>query len=212
MNEPNHMNSLLSYIFVAKGVIPKNLCDEIVEKYKKIDKWKTHSWTYYDKKSEGYVARSEKEEELMVMFPESDEHNGYDMNDPAVIELEKVTNFVFEEYMKFHIQKTKNMFFTPKNRNPIRFNRYITNSRMRPHVDHIHSLFDGERKGVPILSLVGHLNDDYSGGDFHIVNLEGEPVKLEKGDVIVFPSSFLYPHEVKLVTSGERWTFVSWAF
>ena len=29
------------------------------------------------------------------------------------------------------------------------------------HADHIHSMFDGEKKGIPILSVLGVLNDDY---------------------------------------------------
>jgi predicted 2-oxoglutarate/Fe(II)-dependent dioxygenase YbiX len=30
--------------------------------------------------------------------------------------------------------------------------------------------------------------------------------------ILVFPSDFLYPHKVCEVTSGERFSFVSWAW
>mgnify|MGYP003324890271 FL=1 len=36
---------------------------------------------------------------------------------------------------------------------------------MQLHCDHVRDIFDGERKGVPIFSVVGALNDDYSGGE-----------------------------------------------
>lgn len=80
---------------------------------------------------------------------------------------------------------------------------------MREHYDHIQSLFDGKLKGIPILSIVGLLNDNYEGGQFII---RGNEVKLTRGDILLFPSNFMYPHEVKDVTKGVRYSFVSWAF
>ena len=37
-------------------------------------------------------------------------------------------------------------------------------------------------------------------------------LKLKKGDFLLFPSVFLYPHLVKPVTKGTRYTFVSWSW
>ena len=31
-------------------------------------------------------------------------------------------------------------------------------------------MFDGERKGIPILSVLGVLNDDYEGGEFYLID------------------------------------------
>ena len=47
----------------------------------------------------------------------------------------------------------------------VRFNRYGPGQTMRLHHDHIHAIFDGEERGIPVLSLVGNLNDDYEGGE-----------------------------------------------
>ncbi len=33
---------------------------------------------------------------------------------------------------------------------------------------------------------------------------------LKTGDMIIFPSNFLYPHQVMPVTKGERYSIVSW--
>lgn len=92
----------------------------------------------------------------------------------------------------------------------IRFNRYETGTNMKPHHDHIHTLFDGEKKGVPILSILGLLNDDFEGGDF--LMLDSKKVNLSAGDIILFPSNFLYPHAVTTITKGTRYSFVSWGF
>jgi predicted 2-oxoglutarate/Fe(II)-dependent dioxygenase YbiX len=78
---------------------------------------------------------------------------------------------------------------------------------MALHADHIHSMFDGERKGIPILSVLGVLNDDYEGGEFYLIDKKTD---LSKGDIIVFPSNFMYPHKVEPVTKGTRYSYISW--
>ena len=80
---------------------------------------------------------------------------------------------------------------------------------MRKHYDHIHSVFDGSRKGIPCLSFIGILNNNFTGGDFIIRN---KKIKTKTGDIIIFPSCFLYPHEVTEVKKGVRYSFVSWGF
>ena len=81
---------------------------------------------------------------------------------------------------------------------------------MANHVDHIHSIFDGENKGVPIISVVGLLNDNFVGGEF-IFNDE-HTIKLKQGDILLFPSNFIYAHRVNDIEEGIRYSFVSWGF
>lgn len=90
----------------------------------------------------------------------------------------------------------------------VRFNKYSIGQSIREHIDHIHNLFSGNPKGIPILSLVGCLNDDYEGGQFTLCD---EPIDIGVGQVIVFPSLFMYPHYVTPVTKGKRYSWVSWA-
>jgi hypothetical protein len=93
---------------------------------------------------------------------------------------------------------------------PVRFNRYNTDIIMSNHCDHIHSIFDGNKKGVPCVSALGILNDNYTGGE--LVFWNDQVIKVKTGDMIVFPSNFLYPHRVDPVTSGTRYSFVSWCY
>ena len=90
-----------------------------------------------------------------------------------------------------------------------RFNRYSVGRIMNEHCDHIHSIFPGEPKGVPILTALGALNEDYTGGEF--VMFGDKEYKIKAGEIMVFPSSFLYPHKVNEVKTGTRYSFVSWA-
>jgi len=72
---------------------------------------------------------------------------------------------------------------------PCRFNRYEVGTIMRKHYDHIYSIFEG--------------------GNFLV---RDQDFNLKKGDFIIFPSCFMYPHEVQEVTKGTRYSFISWAF
>jgi hypothetical protein len=58
------------------------------------------------------------------------------------------------------------------------------------------------------VSLVSYVNDDYEGGElfFRLQNLK---VKPEAGDLFVFPSNFMYPHQAMPVTSGVKYSIVT---
>jgi len=87
--------------------------------------------------------------------------------------------------------------------------RYPTGSDgMGTHADHVRNIFDGTRRGIPTLTVLGSLSDEYEGGD--IVFWQDTPKRLKKGEVFIFPSIFLYPHEVTPITQGTRYSFAVW--
>lgn len=64
--------------------------------------------------------------------------------------------------------------------------------------------------GIPrIVSCSLLLNDDYEGGDFAFFNgtIKYAP---KKGSALLFPSNFLYPHEIMPVTKGTRHSIITW--
>ena len=89
----------------------------------------------------------------------------------------------------------------------IRYNRYQPGTTMHWHADRVQEMFDGERKGIPTLSVVGLLNDDFEGGEFTM--FEDYKIKLKTGDVLIFPSTFMYIHQVTPVVTGTRYSWVS---
>ena len=92
----------------------------------------------------------------------------------------------------------------------VRFNKYEPGEEMRLHCDHIHTMFDGTRRGIPTLSIVGVINDDYEGGEF--IMWKDKKLDLKSGDILFFPSNFMYPHLVKPVKKGIRYSYVSWVY
>jgi hypothetical protein len=75
------------------------------------------------------------------------------------------------------------------------------------HVDHFATF-------PRTMSCILLLNNDYEGGNlcFRNPNGSGEwEVEVKSGRMIIWPSNFLYPHTVKPVTKGTRYSVVAWA-
>lgn len=182
------------YIYVT-NVIPKEVCKNIV---KKIDKqeWTKHQW--YNPKSQNISSENTKELEVQSINHEMQQ------------EMIKFLNKAYQEYNeKFTDTKNTKLSNLIHMFTFIRFNRYKKGTLMRKHYDHIHSIFDGQHKGIPVLSFVGCLNDDFKGGDFNICD---KTLTLKTGDIIIFPSCFMFPHEVTEIKEGTRYSFISWGF
>ena len=183
-------------IFIAKQIIPADLCDAIVQDIEKKE-WEPHTW--YDSQSDTFG--SEPTKELDVQF--------------ATIELQRQLSSFIKKSAKvynknYSFKKCENTLQIIHNFSPIRFNRYSPGQIMRQHHDHIHSLFDGEIKGVPVLSFIINFNDDYEGADLFF--WKDTIVKLGKGDIIMFPSNWLFPHGVTEATKGVRYSGSVWAW
>ena len=50
----------------------------------------------------------------------------------------------------------------------VTFLRYTKEQRFKKHIDHVSSIFDGERKGIPILTIIGWLNNNFEGRNTHL--------------------------------------------
>jgi predicted 2-oxoglutarate/Fe(II)-dependent dioxygenase YbiX len=184
--------NLESYVKVYKNVFSDEFCKQAIEELRNLNfeehrfhQYKTDTITSYDK-------------ELSVSYQEiSREKELYD----GV--WNSIHNYIVNDF-KFEWFSAWNGFVG------IRFNQYKTNTQMKEHCDHIHSMFDGTKKGIPILSIVGVLNEDYEGGEF--IMWQDTKIELGTGDILIFPSNFLYPHQVTEVTKGTRNTFVTWVW
>lgn len=185
------MSRLISdYIKVYSNQYTQEELDLVINESKDFI-WEPHKWAYKDTPK---IDESRKSNELDMAQPTS----------RVAGLVNKNTRLAREKYASEIPYGVCNEMSQP------RFNRYTENTDMRNHVDHIHVLFDGKRKGIPILSIVTVFNDDYEGGDF-IFNKE-DKVELNAGDILIFPSVFLFAHKVDTVTKGVRLSAVQWAW
>ena len=193
MNNPD--SKLKDFIHHEKNVLPESLCDDIVNDIKESD-WTPHTWY----RSVDSTSASEKTKEL-------------DVQDSTIEQMRIISPHLYKvfsnysEKYKFNSSKTDNIAYQFST---IRFNRYRKGQLMRRHHDHIYSLFDGDRKGIPIISVILNFNNEYKGGQLYFWH--DYELQLGKGDIIMFPSLFMYPHGVKEPTEGERFSGVCWAW
>jgi hypothetical protein len=189
MNKPIENNPLKSFIHIERGIIPKDTCEFVIETIKN-SLWSKHTWNDLEKKSFSYPTK-----ELDVLFITEDLENILDIF--VSKSIKSYNNFIGKEKVS---QVT--------GFSPIRFNRYQKGQIMRKHCDHIQSLFEGEVRGIPVLSIIINFNDNYKGGD--LIFWDDYKVNLGEGDIVIFPSLFLFPHRVEEVTENVRYSGVTW--
>jgi len=191
------VNNLKDYILLLDNWIPKYILNKTLKELPKNKSWNQHKYTnlktFIDEQKNG-------NKELDICYGEN------------LTYIRKLHDLTWEALNKY-ITKDKiggNNLKGWSGFSKIRFNRYNKDQIMSKHIDHIVSLFPGNPKGIPVLSIVSLLNDNYQGGEF--IMFDDYEIKLKAGDVLIFPSVFLYPHLVKPVTKGIRYTFVSWCY
>ena len=116
--------------------------------------------------------------------------------------LNKTFKSAVDDYIKEYTR------ITPVAYTAFRLNHYAEGGFMRNHTDNIYKSH-GQQYGYPHLTSLVFLNDDYEGGEFLMCN-STQKFKLKQGSVIVFPSNFMFDHEVAKVTKGNRYTCMTW--
>ena len=141
---------LKNYILHLDNWIPQNILDDSLKELKKNKTWKRHTYVT----TENYEAYDQNgERELDVCYGDDLPYRDEIMQliwkalEKYII-TEKIGGSHFDGWKGFH---------------KVRFNRYNKNQIMSKHCDHIHSLFTGEKRGIPILSCLGLLNNDFEG-------------------------------------------------
>jgi len=83
----------------------------------------------------------------------------------------------------------------------INFVRYGANQHFQVHTDHGFSY-------TCTVSSVAYFNDDYEGGElwFPYLDLTFKP---EAGDIVMFPSTFIYAHAARPVITGVKYSGVT---
>lgn len=184
-------HDLFSYVRLYKDVFSLEFCLDIVARLDKLD-WGKHS--FYNYAIDDYVSF---DTELSVARTED-------------LYTKQLQDKLWDVIHKYIVEDINEEYFDGWNGyTQVRYNKYDVGTEMRLHCDHIRDIFEGERKGVPILSVVGGLNKDYEGGEFIMLD---RVIEIPTGSVLIFPSNFMFPHKVNTVTSGVRFSYVSWVW
>lgn len=175
-----------NYIVRYDKVLSKDLCNKILPDYKTINWAKTSSDEFSSKDNSFDTSHDDIDMKLIVMDQ---------------------FRMIIEDYiknLKMDWFKEMNNFTNPKH------DRFRVGDKMKKHCDHIHTLFSDNHEGIPILTLQAAINDNYEGGDF--IFYDDKKIEIVQGDVLVFPSNFLYPYRIEKVTKGIKYNIVSWVW
>ena len=192
--------NLKDFIYYKRNFLSKTYCKEVVSKIEK-GTWQTHHW--YNQRTDSffdfdYGPKALKNSQGYVDLP-------LDIEKTITSITDNLHSIIFE-----YIENLDFEWFTGwEGYTEIKIFQYSEKQEMQMHCDHIRDIFEGERKGIPIFSIIGLLNEDYEGGELIMLD---EKIKLNAGDLVIFPSNFLYPHKISPVTKGVRYSYVSWGW
>ena len=176
------------YIGYYENIVESEICDSIIT-YTEKSKVLTPS-TYST--SAGKTARSSERVSM--------DDSWFKNADKYYTEIKECYEKVIKKYQKEHSD------FRCEKHTDFRLNKYPKDGFMSRHTDAIHHSH-GQQYGYPQVSSLLFLNDDYEGGEFIICDMEYKP---KKGSSIIFPSNFMFPHEVLKITNGIRYSIITW--
>jgi hypothetical protein len=187
----NMPRDLKGFIKVFENVIDPTLCDSIIEEYRNDDNWQS---------SQVGLANVVNESIRKVTSIKIDDpyniHKNFEKRFKLSFDLSESIFFAMQKYKQIApaMNADKNSGYD--------LLRYQEGDFYKEHTD---SFISNPRH----VSCSFHLNDDYEGGEFAFFNKEFK-IKAKKGSVLMFPSTFMFPHEILPVTKGTRFSIITW--
>jgi predicted 2-oxoglutarate/Fe(II)-dependent dioxygenase YbiX len=183
-------NKLEDYIYIVKHALSKKVCDEILNEFVNSDEWQDTII------GAGVVEKNIRNcQTVVISYPHVIQKNK-DIR-------HKLDNAIFDGASK--CIKEYNIKFPHCKIEEDSGYELLKYPEGGFYIEHTDSF-----KAIPrAVSCSFILNDDFEGGEFAFFNRELK-YKIEKGDALLFPSIFMYPHEVMPVTKGTRYSIITW--
>ena len=144
------MNAMMSlnvkdYLKIYDNFLDQDLCKKIINEIE-TKSWEKH--TFYRALNHDFISY---EDDLSITYSESE---------TAQLVHKKIWSAIEQYVIKDHSFMSE-WYNGWSGYTLVRFNKYDVGTKMKIHCDHIHSMFEGPRKGIPTLSILGSLNDEY---------------------------------------------------
>jgi len=181
--------NLKTYIQVFKNVISKEDRLKIIKEYEQDDNW-----------NEIHNTPSVSTDKSFQFIR---------LSDPGVINKSPETRKAIDEilYKSFaNVYKEYNNLYNRaivSKDNGYALLRYQVNNFYLNHAD----AFEPGTQMLLACTLL--LNDNFKGGEFSFFNKKAK-IKLKAGDALIYPCNFLYPHQVAKITTGVRYSVITW--
>lgn len=176
--------NLKDHIHVIDDVLSEDFCDLIVNRY-----LNSNEWSDSQVGVEGNVDKLIRNCKIINITLDS---NSKDIDNQLFLSVDKIFKYLAENYIHLSLKQDSGYEIL----------KYTEGGFYTEHVDS----FEGHYR---VMSCSICLNDDYEGGEFsffgHSLNY-----KPKKGSAIVFPSNFMFPHQILPVTKGTRYSVITW--
>jgi hypothetical protein len=191
--EFNHR--LSDYIVVIRGIISKEMCQQVIDLYRDNEKWDWAGTT-------GGLNLDQRKVKQMWISHDSVSGQGKNFKDMDG-EIFKVMSKAKDTYIKTLTEK-RGIKHVPNISSDEGYQilHYSEGYYFKEHCDNSGGM-------SRVLTCTLNISDDHDGGLFRFLRGEFD-VRLNAGDAVLFPSNFMFPHEVTEITRGERHAIVTW--
>ena len=187
---PKSESPLSKYIKVYENMLDIDDCNLILNEYSNTDEWASAMT------GEGIENRSVRNCDTIPISNQEILEVNLDLRKRIDDMLFKKVNSIAQRY----ISDFPSCFL--KSDSGYDLLRYETGGYYSQHTDSFN-------EKMRTISVSINLNDDYVGGDMAFFDREIR-VRGGTGSAIVFPSNFMYPHEIMPVEEGTRYSIVTW--
>jgi Rps23 Pro-64 3,4-dihydroxylase Tpa1-like proline 4-hydroxylase len=187
----NHLDALNEYICVFDNILPHDLCDAILAEYSNLDEWQLAP-VGADSSVETSIRNVN---QIAISFSPVIERNKnlrLELDQKLFAAAARAISLYNLKFPDASIQEDTGYELL----------KYETGQFYKQHTDHF-------KQQPRTISCSFALNDDYEGGEFAFFDNKFKH-KLKKGSIIMFPSNFMFPHEILEVTKGTRYAIITW--
>lgn len=183
------------YIRVFENIVPLSLCDALCDEFRNSDEWADTAVTAAHGGNAVIDKNIRSATTIVLSLPNVISKNK-EVRLQLDLDLFKSAGIAMQQYLGLY----------PEARvvrdTGYELLRYQTGQFYTQHTD-------ASSNNNRCISCSFLLNDDYEGGEFAFFNRK-TIVNAPKGGAIMFPSNFIFPHEILPVMSGTRYSVVTW--
>jgi predicted 2-oxoglutarate/Fe(II)-dependent dioxygenase YbiX len=186
------MLTLNNFICVIHDVLSEDICDALLSEYVDSKEWSPAKTVV------GVNINVRNCDTIKMSTPESIQLNKdkrIELDNEILKSLSKTAKSYFEKFPRAMCTRDTGYELL----------RYNEGGFFKEHVDYSHTTIERQ------VSFSFGLNNNYIGGEFKFAG-DNNTYKVPKGSCIAFPSNFVFPHQILPVTSGTRYSVVTWMY
>jgi hypothetical protein len=188
MTKP-HIKEMMKYVKVVPNIVPDELCDALIGEY-------THSPLWEQARVGGAPGHGELSPHRncsVLSLDENKIHKNWKALDDAMFECSlNAINIYRDEFPECNIEEDSGYEML----------RYTKGGYYRQHTDSFCKIMRS-------ISCSFALNENFKGGEW--LFFDGQiKMRVNKGEAVMFPSNFMFPHAINTVEAGTRYSIITW--